>query len=114
MGKLAQLRQEWEGNLADFEQSGLSQSAWCRQRGYPLHQLQYWRKKVLIDATGVTDQPTFVPVKLLLPNTAETASIPPFGETYIKVSVGGITIDLPCTISPAFLSTFVLSLASHV
>lgn len=114
MGKLAQLRQEWEGNLANFEQSGLSQSAWCRQHGYPLHQLQYWRKKLSSDATSLTDQPIFAPVKLLRSNTASTASATSFGEECIKVSIGNITVDLPHSTSPTFLSTFVLSLTSHV
>lgn len=36
----------WQQTLADWEASGLSGAAFCRQHGLGYHQFSYWRKKL--------------------------------------------------------------------
>ncbi len=35
----------WEERVADFLSSGLTQKAWCEEKGIPGHQLGYWLRK---------------------------------------------------------------------
>ncbi len=41
----AKLRQLWQQHLKDWQQSGIRQTPWCRQRGLSPHQFSYWKKK---------------------------------------------------------------------
>jgi hypothetical protein len=39
------LRSEWKTRIDDYNQSGLTKSQWCREKGLKLHQLHYWIKR---------------------------------------------------------------------
>ncbi|MCG8046390.1 MAG: hypothetical protein N0E45_21865 [Candidatus Thiodiazotropha endolucinida] len=54
----AKLRQLWQQHLKDWQQSGIRQTPWCRQRGLSPHQFSYWKKKLMTRPT----QPKLIPV----------------------------------------------------
>jgi hypothetical protein len=39
------LKNEWKLRLEDLNHSGLSMTEWAKEKGYKLHQVQYWKKK---------------------------------------------------------------------
>uniref|UniRef100_UPI001A900754 IS66 family insertion sequence element accessory protein TnpA n=1 Tax=Alicyclobacillus suci TaxID=2816080 RepID=UPI001A900754 len=41
-----ELREEWEGRLAEFESSGQTATAWCAEQGINIHRLRYWSSKL--------------------------------------------------------------------
>lgn len=38
-------RKKWEQHVADYERSGQSQNAWCRDNDVKVNRLRYWIKK---------------------------------------------------------------------
>jgi transposase-like protein len=44
-----QLRILWEQRLAEYETSGLSANAWCREHSIKVNQFFYWRRKLQSD-----------------------------------------------------------------
>jgi hypothetical protein len=40
------LSQQWHQHIEDWRTSGLSQQAFCRDRGLSFNQFHYWRKKL--------------------------------------------------------------------
>ena len=40
------LKEKWQQHLQSWRDSGLSQSAWCRQHDIKPNQFWYWRKKL--------------------------------------------------------------------
>lgn len=44
--KPEQKRRRWKAHIESWQNSGLSQSAYCREHGLKLHQFIYWRKRV--------------------------------------------------------------------
>lgn len=44
-----QKEQAWIKKIADFQQSGLSQKAWCEKNNEALHQLSYWKERLKND-----------------------------------------------------------------
>lgn len=63
----------WAGHIKDWQHSGLSQGAYCRQHGLSLSSLRYWRAR--LDKSGSTAHGaavTFVPVPLSAPSPAAT------------------------------------------
>ncbi|WP_067515185.1 IS66 family insertion sequence element accessory protein TnpA [Endozoicomonas ascidiicola] len=41
-----QLLKRWLQRIQDWQQSGLSQTAWCKQHQLNIHQLSYWKRKL--------------------------------------------------------------------
>jgi outer membrane protein OmpA-like peptidoglycan-associated protein len=41
-----QLRNEWKQRLEDLSSSGLPMTQWAKEKGYKLHQVQYWKRKL--------------------------------------------------------------------
>ena len=59
-----------------WRQSGLSQSAWCRQSGVALHRLQYWIGRVeRLDAPAADDPVGFVMLDPPVSPSAEATSV---------------------------------------
>jgi hypothetical protein len=52
------LKNEWKLRLEDLNQSGLSMAKWAKEKGYKLHQVQYWKRKFNSSKTS-----NFLPVK---------------------------------------------------
>jgi len=55
-----QNRNFWEHHLEQWQQSGLSQLAYCREHHLKPHRFYYWRRRILKPQTKVS----FLPVKL--------------------------------------------------
>ena len=55
-----QKRSFWAGHVSRWQQSGLSQSAYCRQHNLKAHRFYHWRRRILNPAS----EATFLPVAL--------------------------------------------------
>lgn len=58
------LQKEWELRIADFRDSGQTQSKWCADNHVKLHQLKYWLKKFEKTNQISTQSPKWVPITL--------------------------------------------------
>ena len=58
--QLEQKRTYWKQHIDSWQETGLSQTEYCRRHNLKHHQLVYWKKRFLKAATGVS----FVPLKL--------------------------------------------------
>jgi hypothetical protein len=56
--KKSDLRNEWEHRMADFESSGQSASKWCTANDVNIHQFWYWKKRLKLTQTPVTESAT--------------------------------------------------------
>ena len=52
----------WKQHIADWQESGLSQQAFCQQRNIKAHNLHYWRKRL---ATTVDKPNVLIPINIL-------------------------------------------------
>lgn len=84
----------WQSHLSAWQQSDLSQSAYCRDAGLALHQFMYYRKRLLmvnaqeerLSQISGRDSGAFVPVQVK--GTDESVS-----STSLNLQVsGGLTI----------------------
>jgi hypothetical protein len=51
----------WEHHLGRWQQSGLSQRAYCRQNDLRPHQFYYWRRRILKPRPDVSFLPVTLP-----------------------------------------------------
>ena len=58
--QLEQKRTYWKQHIDSWQETGLSQTEYCRQHNLKHHQLVYWKKRFLKTETDVS----FVPIKL--------------------------------------------------
>jgi hypothetical protein len=58
--QLEQKRSYWKQHIDSWQQTGLTQTEYCRQHNLKHHQLVYWKKRFLKTDTNVS----FVPLKL--------------------------------------------------
>ena len=58
--QLEQKRIYWKHHIDSWQETGLSQTEYCRQHNLKHHQLVYWKKRFLKTETDVS----FVPLKL--------------------------------------------------
>ena len=58
--QLEQKRTYWKQHIDSWQETGLSQTEYCRQHNLKHHQLVYWKKRFLKSGTNVS----FVSVKL--------------------------------------------------
>ena len=57
---LEQKRSYWKQHIGSWQETGLTQTEYCRQHNLKHHQLVYWKKRFLKTETNVS----FVPLKL--------------------------------------------------
>jgi hypothetical protein len=57
--QLEQKRSYWKQHIDSWQETGLTQAAYCRRHNLKHHQLVYWKKRFLRTETDVT----FVPLK---------------------------------------------------
>jgi hypothetical protein len=53
----------WQQQIADWQQSGLSQAAYCDTHDLVYHQFTYWRRKLATDDAAPTHHSRFVAVQ---------------------------------------------------
>lgn len=58
--QLEQKRTYWKQHIESWQETGLTQSEYCRRHNLKHHQLVYWKKRFLKAEAGVS----FVPIKL--------------------------------------------------
>jgi len=58
--QLEQKRSYWKQHIDSWQETGLTQTEYCRRHNLKHHQLVYWKKRFLRNETGVS----FVPLKL--------------------------------------------------
>ena len=46
-------RKQWQKRLLDWEQSDMTQSAYCRENGLNLRNFQYWRRKYRLKKNSI-------------------------------------------------------------
>ena len=65
--QLEQKRSYWKQHIDSWQETGLTQTEYCRQHNLKHHQLVYWKKRFLKTETNVS----FVPLKLDLEDLLE-------------------------------------------
>ena len=58
--QLEQKRTYWKHHIESWQETALTMTEYCRRHSLKLHQLVYWKKRILKTETGVS----FVPIKL--------------------------------------------------
>lgn len=103
-------RQYWEGQIAAWLASGLTQRAYCEREQLKRPTFDYWRRRIKTDvvpaprdAQRKTVPPmTLVPVQVTSP--AEAASL-------VLRSPGGWRLTVPMPVEAAWLATLMQALA---
>lgn len=84
----SKLRIIWEDRLAQYDSSGKSIAAWCKEQTIRENQFHYWRKKL---RTGQTEKAQ--PVKWLSLDLQLSKQANPVGDS-ITVYVGQATVAI--------------------
>ena len=107
-GRLSKKAVYWAGHISDWQRSGLSQGAYCRQHGLSQSSLSSWRTRLGKTTEKVSASPvTIVPVPQLAPPQAVMAAPEP-----ILVHVGdAFRIDIRGDFAAPVLEKLVRTLA---
>ena len=97
---------EWLARVQSWQQSGLSQSAWCQQNDISVSKFGYWKRKLeTVSAAKPAQHPAFVPVTtaqepveptanseltVVLPNGVAVSGINEANLSLVKQLVGGM------------------------
>lgn len=85
--QLEQKRSYWKQHIDSWQETGLTQTEYCRQHNLKHHQLVYWKKRFL---KAPTDVP-FVPIKLEdllnIPAPPESACLPLVINNHLKIEI---------------------------
>ena len=85
--QLERKRIYWKHHIDSWQETGLTQTEYCRRHNLKHHQLVYWKKRFLKTETDVS----FVPLKLedLLdkPNLAETNALNLVVDNNFKIEI---------------------------
>ena len=84
----------WAARLADLEESGLTQKAWCEQNGIPYSTMKYW----MLKSNKVKTQRSRTNEKQWLAidvgNLPEEAIINTPSSNTVSVNYGGFRVDV--------------------
>ena len=85
--QLEQKRTYWKQHIDSWQETGLTQTEYCRRHNLKHHQLVYWKKRFLKIETGVS----FVPVKLDdlldLPTQSDCAALCLVINNHLKIEI---------------------------
>ena len=85
--ELKQKRTYWKQHIDDWQQTGLTQTEYCRRHNLKHHQLVYWKKRFLKTETDVS----FVPLKLDdlldIPAQPDHASLSLVIDNHFKIDI---------------------------
>ena len=106
MTKTSTTDTEWLERVQSWQQSGLSQSAWCQQNDISVSKFGYWKRKLeTVSAAKPAQHPAFVPVTpaqepvepsassqltVVLPNGVTVSGINEGNLSLVKQLVGGM------------------------
>ncbi|MDE3838668.1 IS66 family insertion sequence hypothetical protein [Bacillus methanolicus] len=100
----AELRKEWELRIADFRNSGQTQSKWCADNNVKLHQLKYWLRK--IENTNRISTPSSKWVSVTMDEQYSES------KNTIQITIGQASIEVKPGFDPSFLADVVRTLRS--
>ena len=109
MGGDAKVERErkWREHVGAWQKSGLSQAAYCRQHGLMQHDFSWWKGEIARrDPRASAVVPTFVPVRMALPQPASYAFELELG--------GGRVLRFDARVDPSSLKAFALALEAGV
>jgi len=85
--ELKQKRTYWKQHIDDWQQTGLTQTEYCRRHNLKHHQLVYWKKRFLKSESDVS----FVPIKLDdlldIPVQPDNASLSLVIDNHFKIEI---------------------------
>jgi hypothetical protein len=85
--QLEQKRSYWKQHIDSWQETGLTQTEYCRRNNLKHHQLVYWKKRFLKTETAVS----FVPVKLEdlldIPSEPDRASLCLVINNHFKIEI---------------------------
>ena len=85
--QLEQKRTFWKQHIESWQETGLTQTEYCRRNNLKHHQLVYWKKRFLKTETDVS----FVPVKLEdlldIPAQVDQASLYLVINNHLKIEI---------------------------
>ena len=97
----------WQEHLAQWQHSGLTQVAYCRQQGVNLAQFRYWKKRLLppqAPSAAPGAVPGFISVQLasvrstlavVLNERLRVEVYPGFDSTTLRAVVQALSTDVP-------------------
>lgn len=97
MSKLTTNQQRWQSIIKDWQQSGLSQAAYCRQHHLSPQRFYAWKHKLKekLNQSPQGKAGTFLPVAM---NNSESSS-----ETMIRIHCQGVDIEVTHNTDPELL-----------
>lgn len=98
---------KWREHVRAWRKSGQSQAAYCRQHGLMQYDFSWWKGKIARrDSRASAAMPTFVPVRMALPQTASYAFELKFSD--------GRVLRFDARVDPAALKAIALALEAAV
>jgi hypothetical protein len=85
--QLEQKRTYWKQHIDGWQQTGLSQSEYCRRHNLKHHQLVYWKKRFLKTQTEVSFVPLELEDLLDIPARQDQASLTLVINNQFKVDI---------------------------
>jgi hypothetical protein len=85
--QLEQKRSYWKQHIDNWQQTGLTQTEYCRQHNLKHHQLVYWRKRFLETETDISFVPLPLEDLLDLPARQKQASLTLVINSQYKIEI---------------------------
>lgn len=99
-------RQKWEREVTAWRSSGLTQAAYCKQRGLHPASMSHWARRLAPESAKLSE-PAFVPVvELRQPAPSlHPASGEGVGCPIAVLTCGGAELVIDAAVSPQWLAT---------
>ena len=95
----------WQQHLIQWQSSGLTQKAYCRENNLSHRQFLYWRARQKQGHQGLATAVCSVPVSVLATVSESTVA-----AQQIELSIGVATMRLPMNVSPLYIAQLVSAL----
>jgi len=95
----------WQQHLIQWQSSGLTQKAYCRENNLSHRQFLYWRARQKQGHQGLATPVCSVPVSVLA--TVSELTVAP---QQIELLIGVATMRIPMDVSPLYLAQLVSAL----
>ena len=95
----------WQQHLIQWQSSGLTQKAYCRENALIHRQFLYWRARQKQGQPGLATPVCSVPVSVLGSVSKSTVAV-----QQIELSIGVATVRLPMDVSPLYIAQLVSAL----
>jgi len=98
----------WEERLNEFEGAKQNFTAWCREKGFPIHQAKYWRRKLQSGDQAENNAPQWLSVDFNGTGRADTHR----QSTALSIKVGSATIELQSGYNAELLKDVIRTLST--